>query len=34
MRKSSKSKPSALVENAIELHGKIKKEIKTLEGNP
>lgn len=33
MRKSSKSKPSALVENAIELHGKIKKEIKTLEGN-
>jgi len=34
MRKSSKSKPSALVENAIELHGKIKKEIKNLEGNP
>jgi len=34
MRKSSKSKPSVLVENAIELHGKIKKEIKNLEGNP
>ncbi len=33
MRKSSKTKPSTLVENAIELHGKIKKEIKTLEGN-
>lgn len=33
MRKSSKSKPSTLVENAIELHGKIKKEIKKLEGN-
>ena len=34
MRKSSKSKPSALVDNAIELHGQIKKEIKKLEGNP
>lgn len=34
MRKSSKSKPSVLVENAIEIHGKIKKEIKNLEGNP
>lgn len=34
MRKSSKSKPSTLVENAIELHGNIKKEIKELEGNP
>lgn len=33
MRKSSKSKPSTLVENAIELHGEIKKEIKNLEGN-
>jgi uncharacterized protein (DUF2225 family) len=33
MRKSSKSKPSTLVENAIDLHGKIKKEIKNLEGN-
>ena len=33
MRKSSKSKPSALVENAIELHGKIKKEIKGIEEN-
>jgi len=34
MRKSSKSKPSTLVENAIELHGKIKEEIKKLENNP
>lgn len=34
MRKSSKSKPSTLVENAIELHGQIKGEIKKLEGNP
>lgn len=34
MRKSSKSKPSTLVENAIELHGNIKKEIKAIEGNP
>ncbi|MDA3809701.1 MAG: DUF2225 domain-containing protein [Spirochaetaceae bacterium] len=33
MRKSSKSKPSVLVDNAIELHGTIKKEIKYIEGN-
>ncbi len=33
MRKASKTKPSTLVENAIELHGEIKKEIKKLEEN-
>ncbi|MBI9098490.1 MAG: DUF2225 domain-containing protein [Spirochaetaceae bacterium] len=33
MRKSSKSKPSVLVDNAIELHGQIKKEIKRIEEN-